>query len=912
MKGFKRSIIDGSITHYKGVIWAIILVTLVAGAFFPLVTMDTDPENMLEQDEPARVFHNLTKDRFNLSDTVVVGVINNTHPDGVFNPETLKRVYELTRFARNLQWPDAKDPERTTGVVEVDMIAPSMVDHMSSPGPGTIRFEWLMPGPPETRDEALAVRDRVLSNPLLKGQMVSEDGRALCLYLPLTDKLLSYRVYTALRNKIAELGGEEDWHITGLPVAEGAIGVEMFTQMSTASPLAMVVVFLLLLVFFRRWFLVVLPMIISTVSIVVSMGVMIATGFPVHILSSMLPIFLMSIAMVDCVHVLSEFFDVYTPEKGRRETIRKVMNTLFTPMLYTSLTTAVGFLSLTLAPIPPARVFGIFLCLGVLVAWLVTIVFVPAYIMLVPEAKLARFGLAARKRQSPDRMTRVLAWIGRLTSGHARKALAVMMVLVMVAVWGITRIRVNDNYAKRFDHSHPLRQADTVLNDHFSGTYTAYLVLEGHDGHGGQGGNRASSDDPVGVSQELDLFARGIEPEFPEAPGLAVGIGKWMMIENANADDSLAGMLEKTIDHITAMEVHVSDDDFYALQELKSFLAVQLEGMKVFKRPDVLAYMARLQAHLEDTGIVGKITSVADVVSKVNQELTDGRPESFRVPDKLQSVSECYMQYQQSHRPHDLWHLVTPDYMRANITMLFPSGDSTNTQAAVDAVDAYILHHPLPAGMSYRWAGLHYINLVLEDKLVFGFLESLIGSFLIVLIMMSVLFRSTLWGLLCMVPLSVTLVIIYGTVGIMGKDYDLPIAVLSALSIGMAVDFAIHFLERGRSAYRKHGSWKRAVPEVFGEPARAITRNVLVIAMGFLPLMVASLVPYKTTGLMLFMILSCSGLITLLVLPSVLTVGEGLLFRKVGVDDQAPVPSCEDAVVLETVPADKGNLPGDR
>jgi hypothetical protein len=163
-----------------------------------------------------------------------------------------------------------------------------------------------------------------------------------------------------------------------------------------------------------------------------------------------------------------------------------------------------------------------------------------------------------------------------------------------------------------------------------------------------------------------------------------------------------------------------------------------------------------------------------------------------------------------------------------------------------------------------------------------------------------------------MVPLSVTLVIIYGTVGIMGKDYDLPIAVLSALSIGMAVDFAIHFLERGRSAYRKHGSWKRAVPEMFGEPARAITRNVLVIAMGFLPLMVASLVPYKTTGLMLFMILSCSGLITLLVLPSVLTVGEGLLFRKVGVDDQAPVPSCEDAVVLETVPADKGNLPGDR
>ena len=74
-------------------------------------------------------------------------------------------------------------------------------------------------------------------------------------------------------------------------------------------------------------------MIIATVSIIISMGLMIALGFEVHILSSMLPIFLMSIAIVDCIHVLSEFFDVYTLEKGRKASIRQVMNTLFAPML---------------------------------------------------------------------------------------------------------------------------------------------------------------------------------------------------------------------------------------------------------------------------------------------------------------------------------------------------------------------------------------------------------------------------------------------------------------------------------------------------------------------------------------------------------------------------------------------------
>ena len=62
------------------------------------------------------------------------------------------------------------------------------------------------------------------------------------------------------------------------------------------------------------------------------------------------------------------------------------------------------------------------------------------------------------------------------------------------------------------------------------------------------------------------------------------------------------------------------------------------------------------------------------------------------------------------------------------------------------------------------------------------------------------------------------------------------------------------------------------MPRMFGEPARAISRNVLVIAIGFLPLLIGPIVPYKTMGTMLFAIMTFSGVITLLVLPSILTV----------------------------------------
>jgi uncharacterized membrane protein YdfJ with MMPL/SSD domain len=170
--------------------------------------------------------------------------------------------------------------------------------------------------------------------------------------------------------------------------------------------------------------------------------------------------------------------------------------------------------------------------------------------------------------------------------------------------------------------------------------------------------------------------------------------------------------------------------------------------------------------------------------------------------------------------------------------------------------------------------------------MVWGMLQSFMGSFIIVFIMMAILFRSVLWGLICMLPLTITIVAIYGIIGLMGKDYDMPVAVLSALSLGMAVDFAIHFLERAKAAYARAGSWQKA-----------ISRNVIVIAIGFLPLLVAPLVPYKTVGIFVCAIQAVSGIVTLLILPAIIRVLEKRLF-KVMVEPMRPSCSCAFCVTI--------------
>jgi predicted RND superfamily exporter protein len=873
MQNFKDTLIDFSLRRYKQIATVIVLLTLIFGAFFPMITIDTDPENMLETTEPVRVFHNESKAQFDLSETIILSIINEHDSDGVFNPTTLNKVYRLTEFAKNLQWKDPSEPDKMMGVIEAKMIAPSMVDHMSQEGPGTIRFEWLMQSPPKTREEALAIRDKALSNPLLKGQMISEDGKALSIYLPLTDKLLSYRVYAALTKKVAEFKGDEEYHIAGLPVAESAIGVEMFNQMTFAAPLTMAVIFGLLLIFFQKWVLIILPIIVATVSVVIALGLMIAMGYPVHILSSMLPIFLMPIAICDTVHVLSDFFESYTKEKGRKETIREVMGNLFMPTLYTSLTTAAGFLSFLTTSIPPARVFGVFVGFGVLVAWVVTVFLIPAYIMMIPDRVLENFGKSNCKNKNATWAERFLQSVGNQTYKRAKLFLAIIPLLILLAVIGISKISVNDNYAKRFTLGHPIRQADIAINKHFGGTYTAHLILEEKNSR------ELLFQDSQRIKSDLYKILTEIGEKSEFAQKIIGGLENKLFEVTSNSLPYKT-FIEKANNYIDEKMANAPEEEAYFLEEVKSYLDLETEKLKLFKQPAMLQYLSGMQAYLKNSGIIGKSTSISDIVCKVNQELNGGAAEQFRIPDKMQGISECYMQYQQSHRPNDLWHMVTPDYMRANVWVQFTRGDSLQTEKAVHAVDEYIKTHKPPFELTYRWSGLHYVNLVFQNIMFWQMLESFGGTLIIVFIMMALLFRSVTWAIASMIPLTLTIATIYGVTGLLGKDYDMPVAVMSTIALGIAVDFAVHFLERSRQIFSETGSWEQTISKMFGEPALAISRNVLVVAFGFFPLMVAQLVPYKTTAILLFGILFFSGIMTLLLLPSLITVAEKQFFRK--------------------------------
>ncbi|MCD6250268.1 MAG: MMPL family transporter [candidate division Zixibacteria bacterium] len=763
----KRGLTDFSIHHPWLVIGIAVIITAFFATQFPNIKIDTDPEHMLSPDEPVLAFEHQTKIDFDLSDFIAVGIINE---EGAFNPQTLNRVYNITA-----------EIEEIEGVVVDDIMAPSTVDDIKQGDGGGLIIAPLMEDEIETQEQADYIFQRIKQNPVLRGKLASDDGKAMALFIPIESKDQSARIAGQIEHLTKEYGGDVKYHIAGLPVAEDSFGSQMFAQMAYAAPATFVVIFLLLFSFFRNFKIIVAPMVVAVMSVIWTMGLLIMTGNTVHIMSSMIPIFLIPIAVINSIYIISEFHGHFTKHQQKNAAIRHSISELFVPMLFVSLVAAVGFLALAITPIPPVQVFGVFIGFGTMVSWLLSITINPAFATLISTKTLHRF---AESDESQGFLSRILHLIRDFSGKHRGGIIVGALVMVVISAVGLSLIVVNDNPVKWFKKSHPIRQADIAMNAHLAGTYMNYLVFEGID-----------------------------------------------------------------------------DDDM--------------------KRPEVERYIEDIQKDLEEDITVGAAIGLPDIIKKVRYELFGADSSKMVLPTSQDEIAQMLFIFEMSGGdPDDLFKFVTPNYDKANVWVQLKNGDNRAVSHVVDRANDYMARHPLPMGIKAQWAGLPYINIVWQNLMVGGMREALLLAFLVVLIMMTSLFRSIKWGIISMLPLTITIMAIYAFIGFIGKPYDMPVAVLSTLTLGLSVDFAIQFIQRLRTAYRRTQDFQQALHDNFEGVGRAIMRNVLIISIGFVPMLFSSLVPYITVGAFFLAIELVSGLVTMFLLPAIARVFQKGLFPK--------------------------------
>ena len=751
----KRQLLtEWSIQHPRQTLAITLIVAALFGMWLPRMRADTDPKNMLPPTSEVRVFNDQVDEWFGLhKDVIVVGMVRE---GGIFERKTLETVGRITDAIAGLK-----------GVASADITSLTTADNVVV-DEGTLRAEPLLPRVPETPEQIERLRRSLMEITMVVGRLVSQDGTATAIYAPLENGANGKDIADQIRVIIDhEQAADVRYFLAGDALARDTFGTEMFRQMGVFAPLASLVMLIALFLMFRSFVLAFCIMGVATLATVCSIGLLVAVGQPVHLMSSMMPVFLMAIA-TDSIHIFNEFYFKLKETPDRRRAVLETMQAVGAPVQYTALATAAGFGVLVLGKIIPVQVFGIFVAFGTIVIRLLSFSLIPAVMILVSERSIS----AASRQDVEHGSSRWLSALGRTSIRHPRAVLGTGVVMVILAGLGIPKITVNNNMIHWFKSGSEVATADRVMNQKLGGTSMLYMV--------------ASASEPEGLNE-----------------------------------------------------------------------------------PERLRYLESLQREIEKGAAVGKTTSVVDLLKRMNRVLHDDRPQEEVLPPSKEIASQYLFLFGMGAKPSTLQNLIDVENRRANISVQLKSWDSAAVQEVLERVKAYMTQHP-PPGLTLKPAGIAYFNHVWNDVVLKDVVKTFMAALLVVLAILAISFRSLRWGALAFVPLLFTISLIYGAVGFIGKDFDMPISVLSTLSLGMAVDFAIHFIRRYRQRLAESGDAREALVWTVARPGKGILRNAILFSLAFAVMLGSSLTPYITVGVLVMTLMTLSAVFTLIYLPALI------------------------------------------
>ncbi len=339
---------------------------------------------------------------------------------------------------------------------------------------GTVSVGTYLDAIPEADDGFEAWLATLRSRPLVDGLLLARDGQSALFVLPLSEATSAAEAIGSLEAFAAGASTDEFELLLGGPlVAETNLGEQVLSDLALLVPGMVVVIAVLLFSMLGSPGGVLIPLIETAVVLIATFGAMGWAGAPIALVSTILPVVLMATCITDEVYLL-ERFGAQTGTGSPRARVEASLREVGRPIVLTSLTTALGFLSFTSASIGPLRDFGLFATFGILLAMLLSFTLIPALIVLLPvrifEPASWRTGTIGQAR------------LGAFAAGRPVVCFALAVAALALTVPGIRSLRVSDSWVENFDPESELVRADRQINRSFWGSYRLDVVLEAEPG----------------------------------------------------------------------------------------------------------------------------------------------------------------------------------------------------------------------------------------------------------------------------------------------------------------------------------------------------------------------------------------------------------------------------------------------
>jgi uncharacterized protein len=462
-KQSRRDVLDGllrlSVRHPRSVIGIVLALTVAAALAIPGVRVRLDGRSLIPQGYHAQAESERASGLFDLRDVIVVGIES---PQGIYTPRTLALVAELSG-----------------ALSRVEGIVPGSVASLATLPRFSVDANVLDPMPllgrkgPLSAEVAARLREETREMGLEDGVVVARDGRTTAIYAEVHAEADRYRVLQEVRALVAGVPGPDRVRLSGTALAQAVLGLSAARDLTRLLPAVLLIVALALTALFRHP----APALVSLgeigVSLVWTAGIMGALGESLFVTTLVLPVILVVIGVSDDVYALNGCFRALRAAPGVpvEETVVQSFREVKRPILLTSATTMAGLLSLALTPLEPQRVFGIYGALAILFSSLFTFSFVPAMLV------LRRLRVTAREESTGSGaqfrlLCRALERVG------PRLGLAALLLLVGLAAWAATGLRIEDNWVGNLPPSGDIARDTRLLDRELAGTLRIEVLVD--------------------------------------------------------------------------------------------------------------------------------------------------------------------------------------------------------------------------------------------------------------------------------------------------------------------------------------------------------------------------------------------------------------------------------------------------
>ncbi len=566
MKTVLDRLITFQLDYPKRVLTIIAIITAAAMGTASRVQFDFTIENLFPENDPEVDAYFEFREEFEREDDLISLAYDAGDP---FSRENLLSTRMLTEAFSKIE-----GISEVTSLTNVELFEPGENLVMAA-------VYRTVPG---TQDSLDLLKGRVMSSQLLTDNLVSSDGKTAAFILELDDDVNNHEGRERVIKVMGEISASTawKWYEAGIPILRTRYVQYMLDDYGRFFVPVTIVLFGILFLLFRTLRGVLLPFSAVLIADFWALGIMGALGLTINIVTYIVPTLVLIIGVADSIHILVKFHEELIRGRDKREAIRITVQKIGSAIMLTSVTTSVGFLSLVSTNITMIREFGAIVAVAVIFAFIVSITFIPAMLVILKmpsEAKLQRVTRSLRHR--------FLKWVVSMNNRHQTPIVVVSSLLVFTFIFYAMKIDPHSSLMEDLTSGNRLYDDMTFMEERMGSVLPFEVIITASSDDG-------PMEDGIKAPENLHAIAKLQEKlsSFPE-------IGKTI----------------SAVDYLKEMNqaFHESDPAFYAIPASREMVA-----QYIFLQEEQFETLANFD--YSSARLAGRI---ADVTSRRAQEITD-------------------------------------------------------------------------------------------------------------------------------------------------------------------------------------------------------------------------------------------------------------------------------------------------